>query len=122
MPPGSKFLFYSSVEPGKTTYLSADVEVHSEDGRFTVLQLQSLHATPLISTTASDDVNMFSEIIWGTEEPTGKTVTWDREEYSNDYNLSFMMERETGRRRYIPQADRESLEWHHKGLFAYIDH
>lgn len=36
---------------------------------------------------------MFSEIIWGTEEPTGKTVTWDREEYSNDYNLSLMMER-----------------------------
>ncbi|KAJ3534043.1 hypothetical protein NM208_g7715 [Fusarium decemcellulare] len=124
---GAHLPFYSSMANTGGADLSGDVEIHSVDGSHTIIQLQGLHATPLDPSTSENDANIFSELTWGPEIPTGTKVTWEGVEYADDLDLSFLMERVA----YFylrqidaafPKGQRDCFEWHHDRLFDYVDH
>lgn len=124
---GAQLPFYSSMADNGGADLSGDVEIHSVDSSHTIVQLQGLHATPLDPASSENDANIFSELTWGPEIPTGTNVTWEGAEYADDLDLSFAMEKVA----YFylrqidaefPKGQREGHEWHHDRLFDYVDH
>ncbi|KGO48676.1 Acyl transferase/acyl hydrolase/lysophospholipase [Penicillium expansum] len=124
---GAQLPFYSSMADNGGADLSGDVEVYSVDSSHTIIQLQGLHATPLDKSNSENDANIFSELTWGPEIPTGTNVTWEGDEYADDLDLSFLMEKVAYF--YLRQIDaefpkgkREGFEWHHDRLFDYVDH
>ncbi|KAJ5094616.1 hypothetical protein N7456_010477 [Penicillium angulare] len=67
--PGSQLPFYSSVANARFAKLSGDVDIYSPDGKYTMIQLQGLHTTPLTPLSSATDVPMFTEIQWAPEQP-----------------------------------------------------
>jgi hybrid polyketide synthase / nonribosomal peptide synthetase ACE1 len=125
--PGTQLPFYASMSNEGLSDLSGDVEIHSSDGKSTIIQLEGLHATPLEPPSAANDVKIFTELSWGPETPPGTNVTWEGEEFADDLKLSFMMEkvayfylRQIGTE--FPKDSRQGYEWHHARLFDYVDH
>ncbi|KAJ5494795.1 Acyl transferase/acyl hydrolase/lysophospholipase [Penicillium fimorum] len=124
---GAQLPFYSSMADNGGADLSGDIEVHSVGSSHTIIQLQGIHATPLDKSIAENDANIFSELTWGPEIPTGTNFTWEGDEHADDLDLSFLMEKVSYF--YLRQIDaefpkgkREGFEWRHGRLFDYIDH
>ncbi|KAJ5703384.1 hypothetical protein N7493_011773 [Penicillium malachiteum] len=66
--PGSKLPFHASVAKSKFSELSGDVDLYSSDGKYTAVQLQGLHTTPLVPLTTATDIPMFTEMQWAPEQ------------------------------------------------------
>ncbi|KAJ5683579.1 hypothetical protein N7462_006744 [Penicillium macrosclerotiorum] len=126
--PGTFLPFYSSVADVKFAELSGDVDIYSSDGRFTVVQLQGLHTTPLVPLTSATDIPLFTEMTWGPGEPTGRDadssdLSWLTEKCEASIDLEriayFYLK---SLHSSIPFADRERLNWHHRHLLSYALH
>ncbi|KAL5355551.1 hypothetical protein BJX96DRAFT_170776 [Aspergillus floccosus] len=121
-----KVPFDSTASTRITQSLQGDVNIYSPDGTRAV-QLEGLKTKPLSTPTESGDLNIFTELVWGLEQPDADDVSRNVAVEELNADLLFSLERvayyylrtldET-----VPARDRGRLEWHHKRLFAYIDH
>ncbi|KAJ5735043.1 uncharacterized protein N7483_000168 [Penicillium malachiteum] len=90
--PGSKLPFHASVANSRFSELSGDVDLYSSDGKYTVVQLQGLHTTPLVPLTSATDIPMFTEMQWAPEQAA--ECEFDTPSLTSDHkDLSFEMER-----------------------------
>ncbi|KAJ5266646.1 hypothetical protein N7478_009454 [Penicillium angulare] len=90
--PGSQLPFYSSVGKTRFSELSGDVDIYSSDGKYTMIQLQGLHTTPLTPLSAATDIPMFTEIQWAPEQPAACDFKPDQST-ADDLFLSLDIER-----------------------------
>jgi hybrid polyketide synthase/nonribosomal peptide synthetase ACE1 len=118
--------FYSSVVDARFAELSGDVDIFSADGRYTVVQLQGLHTTPLSPLSAATDVTMFTELIWAHEEPTGRKVHLTdllKEELSQSMDFErvahfYLKDLHSS----FQQSDHSEIAWHHQHFLSYVNH
>ena len=119
--------FFASITSNRPTDLSGDVEIHSQDGSTTLVQLQGLRTTPLTPAVPSNDLQLFFKTSWQVDAPTGNPGLWEGGENSYDYDLAFAQERVAYYyirllNEAIPPSKRSDLEWYHKVFYEYIDH
>ncbi|KAL8840015.1 MAG: hypothetical protein Q9170_001499 [Blastenia crenularia] len=122
--PGSKVQFRSSVAPGDGSDINGNVDVYENDGRTTIIQLQGLHTKPL---TTADDLEIFSEITWEAESPTGNDLTLHGDELASERELFATVERVAlfylrNLDEAISRNARQGLVEHQTRLFDYLDH
>lgn len=125
--PGAQLAFRSSVPPGESSDINGDVDVYSEDGQCTLLQLQGLHTTPLTPPSAMTDLHLFSEFVWQPESPTGRSLVLEGEQLAVETDMFTAMERVAHfylRRldKEVPRGKRQNLSEHNLRLFEYVDH
>lgn len=125
--PGSHLPFYSSVAAARFAELSGDVHIYSADGRYTVVQLQGLHTTPLTPLTPATDVPMFTEITWAPEEPTGREVKSEISWLPDDCTPSLDLERVAHfylkkLRSSMSEIEGSDISWRHGHLLSYASH
>lgn len=123
--PGSQVSFYSAVADARFAELSGDVDIYSADGKYTVVQLEGLHTTPLTPLTSATDVPKFTEMTWAPEEPTGCDV--DNSSLPEDHTLSLILERvahfylkrlgQSGQ-----ELNKSEMAWNHQHLLTFARH
>lgn len=124
--PDTNLRFYSSVVNARFAELSGDVDIFSADGRYTVVQLQGLHTTPLTPLSPETDVTMFTELIWADEEPTGRKshlTDWLKEDLSQSMDFErvahfYLKELHSS----FQQGDHSEIAWHHQHFLSYASH
>jgi hybrid polyketide synthase/nonribosomal peptide synthetase ACE1 len=125
--PGMLLPFYASVADARFAELSGDVDIYSSDGKYTVVQLQGLHTTPLTPLSSATDVPMFTEVTWAPEEPTRHKrdvqQNWSTEDFAHSLDLEriahFYLK---NLHMSIPDSERSQIQWHHSHLLAYAGH
>ncbi|EKG11539.1 Beta-ketoacyl synthase [Macrophomina phaseolina MS6] len=125
--PATQLPFRSTVPPGESGDINGDVDVYSEDGQSTLLQLQGLHTTPLTPPSAATDLHLFSEFAWHAETPAGRQLAAEGAQLVEETAMWTALERVAffylnRLDREIPAAARQGLPEHHVRLFAYVDH
>ncbi|PKS11761.1 hypothetical protein jhhlp_001750 [Lomentospora prolificans] len=126
-PTASKVRFFAYITSNRPTDLSGDVEIHSEDGSATLVQLQGLRTTPLTPAAPSNDLQLFFKTSWQPDSPIGSPSLWGGGGNSYDYDLAFAQERVAyyyirQLHEAIPPSERLGLQWYHKAFYEYIDH
>ncbi|KAM0544555.1 hypothetical protein ACHAPJ_011772 [Fusarium lateritium] len=123
--PGSLLSFHATVESDRPADLRGDFEVHSDDDSVTLIQLEGLSTTPLIPISAENDLDLFTEMTWAPESPTGNAAL--EGSLADDQAMALDMERVAYY--YMRQVDavvakkdRGNLEWHHQAFYRYFDH
>ncbi|EAW09117.1 putative hybrid NRPS/PKS enzyme [Aspergillus clavatus NRRL 1] len=118
--------FDSSASTGSGRSLQGDVSIYSLDGSRAV-QLEGLQTQPLSSPTEASDLNIFTELVWGVDRPDCEEILRTTVVEDFDAELLFSLERVAyfylrSLGEAVPERERNGLEWHHKRLFAYVDH
>ncbi|MCJ1261274.1 hypothetical protein MMC22_001138 [Lobaria immixta] len=122
---GLSLHFNSTISKDHMAEIDGDVDVYPPNGRNAMLQLEGMHTTPLVPATAATDLLIFSEAVWDFASPNAKSLLV--EETEENYDLGFALERVAyfylrNLQMVTTPEDRENCEWHHKKLFAYVDH
>ena len=123
--PGLELPFRSSVASSRFSELSGDVDIYSADGKYTVIQLQGLHTTPLAPVTPANDVLMFTEMEWAPEEPT---VNDSDQSLSTSGDLSICLDMERVAYFYLRRLHSDetstmsSIAPNHEHLITYAQH
>lgn len=122
--PGLKVQFRSFVSPGDGGDINGGVDVYLENTSTTIIQLQGLHTKPL---TAEDDLNIFSEISWEPETPTGGSLTLRGDELDTEKELFDAVERVAyfylrDLNKSVPDSARSNLADHQVRFFNYLDY
>ena len=127
--PGVQLPFRSSVPLGDediTADVGGDVEVFSEDGRFTVIQLQGLHTKPLSPPSAASDLHIFSQVVWKTESPAGGDMelhgarrTIEADMYDAMERVAYFYMRNVDRE--ASASNRQNLLQHHVRFLEWVD-
>jgi hybrid polyketide synthase/nonribosomal peptide synthetase ACE1 len=125
--PGAKLPVYASIDLSQPVDFVGDIQIHSPTNDFTIVQVQGLHVPPLTPHSPESDVNMFTEMMWGPELPSGKSLAKGGDSFSDDYAVSFLLERVAYYylRRIgtaLPQHARGKLERHQSHFLDYVDH
>ncbi|KAJ5311844.1 hypothetical protein N7476_007704 [Penicillium atrosanguineum] len=124
--PDTNVRFYSAVANCRFAELSGDVDIYSADRRYTVVQLQGLHTTPLTPLSSATDVTMFTELTWALEEPTGRKMyfaDWFKEDISQSLDLERVAHFYLKKLHYsFQQTDHSGIAWHHQHLLSYATH
>lgn len=118
--------FDSTASTRTTQSLQGNANIYAPDGS-RAIQLESLQTQPLSTPTASNDLNIFTELVWGIDRPNQEEAIKNTELQKLDADLLFSLERVAyyylkTLNATIPPSERVRLEWHHKRLFAYVDH
>lgn len=113
----------------KAHTLSGDVALYSSDGSSVAVLLEGLETTPLAHPTESNDLNIFTEMVWDVAYPDSQELLKKTRVDPFDPDLLFSLERVTyfylrNLAKQFPASERakKKLEWHHERLFAYVDH
>ncbi|KAI8952322.1 hypothetical protein F4801DRAFT_599995 [Xylaria longipes] len=118
--------FHSTAVVDNSKSLSGDVSIYSPTGSGAI-QLEGLKTQPLSNATESTDLNIFTELVWGIDRPDRDDVIAKTNVEELNADLLFSLERVAyfyikSLNRAVPVSGRSGLEWHHKRLFAYVDH
>lgn len=118
--------FYSTAATDTSKSLSGDANIYSLDGS-KAIQLEGLKTQPLSNPTESSDLNIFTELVWAIDRPDRDEIIRTTTVQELDVDLLFSLERVAyfylkSLNESVPTRDRAGLEWHHKRLFAYVDH
>ena len=109
------------------TEICGDVDVYTDDGAHTIIQMEGLGMIAVAGATSADDRQFFSETVWDCAAPDGKIVVGDERASSKEIELALLCERLA----YyywrtldisIPHDQRGRLETHHARLFETITH
>ncbi|KAL8848143.1 MAG: hypothetical protein Q9221_006829 [Calogaya cf. arnoldii] len=124
MIPGSLVPFRSSVKPGESDDINGDVEIYTDDGHTTMVQLQGLHTKPL---TVADDLDIFSAFQWEVECPTSGNLSIPEGELEGERKLFDTVERVAyfylqNLDKAIPKEARQNLAEHQRCLFNYLEY
>ncbi|KAI1749216.1 PKS-NRPS hybrid [Xylaria castorea] len=124
----TKVLFDSSASIGTSSSLSGDVSIYSPEGfAHKAIQLEGLQTQPLFHPTESNDLNIFTELVWDIDRPDSEEIVGKIDVQELDGELLFSLERVAyfylrSLDKAIPRSERTNLEWHYTRLFAYVDH
>lgn len=119
--------FRSAVPPADSADISGDVDIISQDGQGTLVQLQGLHTKSLVPPSAEDDLHLFSEFVWKGENVLGRELVLGERQFREESALFTAIERvafyylrllDTT----VLRKDRADLPEHFLSLFNYIDH
>ena len=106
--------------------LQGSVNIYAPDGS-RAMQLDGLQTTPLAKLTEANDLNIFTELVWDVDRPHQDEVIRKSTAQELNADLLFSLERVAyfylkSLDSIVPAKERANLEWHHKRLFAYVDH
>ncbi|KAI9848698.1 MAG: putative Hybrid PKS-NRPS biosynthetic cluster [Sclerophora amabilis] len=106
--------------------LQGDVNIYAPDGSRAV-QLEGLQTKPLANLTEANDLNIFTELVWDVDRPHRDEVIRQSTAQELNADLLFSLERVAyfylkSLDKMVPPKERANIEWHHKRLFAYVDH
>ncbi|KAI0185009.1 putative hybrid NRPS/PKS enzyme [Xylaria flabelliformis] len=124
----TKVLFDSSASIDTSSSLSGDVSIYSPEGfAYKAIQLEGLQTQPLFHPTESNDLNIFTELVWDIDRPDSGEIVGKIDVQELDGELLFSLERVAyfylrSLDKAIPRSERTNLEWHYTRLFAYVDH
>ncbi|RYP36755.1 hypothetical protein DL767_003254 [Monosporascus sp. MG133] len=124
----TKVLFDSTAAIGTSRSLSGDVSIYSPEGfAYKAIQLEGLQTQPLFHPTESNDLNIFTELVWDIDRPDSQEIVDKIDVQELDAELLFSLERVAyfylrSLDKAIPRSERTNLEWHYTRLFAYVDH
>ncbi|KAH0601132.1 hypothetical protein MHUMG1_00003 [Metarhizium humberi] len=124
----TEVLFDSTASIGDSGSLSGDVSIYSPEGfAHKAIQLEGLQTRPLFHPTESNDLNTFTELVWGVAQPDSQDILDKIDVRELDAELLFSLERVAyfylqSLDKAIPRSARNNLEWHYTRLFAYVDH
>ncbi|KID72760.1 Polyketide synthase-nonribosomal peptide synthetase [Metarhizium brunneum] len=124
----TEVLFDSTASIGDSGSLSGDVSIYSPEGfAHKAIQLEGLQTQPLFHPTESNDLNIFTELVWGVAQPDSQDILDKIDVQELDAELLFSLERVAyfylqSLDKAIPRSARKNLEWHYTRLFAYVDH
>lgn len=121
--PGSLLSFHATVESDRPAELRGDFEVHSDDNSVTLIQLEGLSTTPLIPISAENDLDLFTEMTWAPESPTGNDalgLAEDRAIALDMERVAYYYMRQVDA--VVAKEDRAKLEWHHQAFYRYFDY
>lgn len=119
--------FRSAVPPADSADIRGDVDIFSQDGQGTLVQLQGLHTKSLVPPSAEDDLHLFSEFVWKGEKVLGRELVLGERQFQEESALFTAIERvafyylrllDTT----VLRKDRADLPEHFRSLFNYIDH
>jgi hybrid polyketide synthase / nonribosomal peptide synthetase ACE1 len=130
MSPGAQLPFWASVAltDDETQDVGGDVDLYSQCGRFTLIQLQGLHTKPLSPLSAEKDLHLFSEVVWKPESPEGSNLELHGESLATEGEMFEAMERvayfymRTLRDELPPGNSRRDLAQHHVRFLEWADH
>ena len=118
--------FTAHVSPDSALGIHGDVDIFNNEGQGMV-QLQGLHTKSLSNPAPSNDLHIFSEVVWGFDVSNNKTYSPSDTITKSDRELSLVLERVAYF--YLRNLDisitreaRQGVEWHHQKLLAYVDH
>ena len=122
-----QLFFRSAITSDQSIEIEGDVDICTEEGDRTILQLEGLHTKSLAHATASNDSPLFLETVWGVDPLSRKSVAEDKPNLDDQAELSFDIERVAhfylrNLDNVATKADRANLESHHKIFFEYINH
>lgn len=127
--PGAQLPFWASVPlTDDSQDVGGDVDVYSQCGRFTLIQLQGLHTKPLYPPSAATDLHLFSETVWKPLLPKGANLELHGEERLGEAAMFDAMERvayfymRTVAAEFALGEKRAGLAQHHLRFLAYADH
>jgi hybrid polyketide synthase/nonribosomal peptide synthetase ACE1 len=125
--PGAKLPFYSRITPSESIHFVGDVSIYSPGKTKTLIQMQGLQITALTPPTPEDDVNMFTEPVWGLDGPVGSNLDQEHVQSSSQYETASRLELLAYHylqflAKAVPRQERENLEWHHARFLDYVDH
>ncbi|KAI1819734.1 PKS-NRPS hybrid [Xylaria intraflava] len=121
-------LFDSSASVATSRSLSGDVSIYSPEGfAYKAIQLEGLQTQPLFNPTESNDLNIFTELVWDVDRPSSEEIVGKINVQELNSELLFSLERVAyfylrSLDKAIPRSERTNLEWHYTRLFAYVDH
>ncbi len=124
----TKVLFDSSASVSTSRSLSGDVSIYSPEGfAYKAIQLEGLQTQPLFHPTESNDLNIFTELVWDIDRPDSEEIVGKIDVQELNAELLFSLERVAyfylrSLDKAIPRSERTNLEWHYTRLFAYVDH
>ncbi|KAI9147229.1 Acyl transferase/acyl hydrolase/lysophospholipase [Paramyrothecium foliicola] len=124
---GAKLPFYSCITPSESVDFMGDVCIYSPGKTNTIIQMQGLQITALTPPSQEDDVNMFTEPIWGLDGPVGSSLVEKHSERFTEYSFSFSLELLAYYyfENLVANLSKEeygSLEWHHLRYVEYAKH
>lgn len=113
-------------DPLATSIIGGDVEVYSQDGTSTLLQIEKVRVKAFSERSAQLDRQLFSEHVWGPAVPDGALAA-DNRATAADFELAEDLERISiyFMRKLaldIPPEQRTGLAWHHDALFDFVEH
>jgi hybrid polyketide synthase / nonribosomal peptide synthetase ACE1 len=119
--------FNSFISEDRGGKIDGDVEVYAEDGLHAMIQVEGMQTKPLLASTESTDLPIFSEVVWDFDSPKGIAVKPDSETIEGINDLPFLLERVAyfylrDLASIIPHEQRETAERHHQKFFVYIDY
>ena len=107
--------------------LYGDVDIYTQDGQSSIIQIQGITAVPLSSAAPSDDCSIFSEITWDVASPNGLLVAQNDRATAEEIELATLCERvahiylknldET-----FPKDSRTSLKWNYQRLLDFASY
>lgn len=119
--------FNSALSNQEETGIFGDVDIYTADGKYSILQLEGMHAVPFSGATSASDRQLFSHMLWDVAEPDGEAAAMDSRATSNEYELAYVLERVSSF--YLRRLDRDISQEHparsagpYKGLFNYASH
>ncbi|KAJ2974313.1 hypothetical protein NUW58_g8694 [Xylaria curta] len=124
----TKVLFDSAASVATSRSLSGDVNIYSPKGfAYKAIQLEGLQTQPLFHPTESNDLNIFTELVWDIDRPASEEIVGKIDVQELNAELLFSLERVAyfylrSLDKAIPRSERTNLEWHYTRLFAYVDH
>lgn len=116
----------ASVDTSRT--LSGDVNIYSPEGfACRAIQLEGLQTQPLFPPTESNDLNIFTELVWDIDRPDKQEFIDKIDVGELNEELLFSLERVAyfylrSLDKAIPRNQRTNLAWHYGRLFAYVEH
>nr|A0A4P8WAE5.1 RecName: Full=Polyketide synthase-nonribosomal peptide synthetase pyiS; Short=PKS-NRPS pyiS; AltName: Full=Pyrichalasin H biosynthesis cluster protein A; AltName: Full=Pyrichalasin H synthase [Pyricularia grisea]QCS37521.1 PyiS [Pyricularia grisea] len=121
-------LFQSSASVDDPQGLSGDVSIYAPGGlSCKAIQVEGLQTQPLFNPTEANDLNIFTELVWGVDRPDAKEIVNKVDVQQLDGDLLFSLERVAYYYlrildKSIPLSQRTGIDWHFGQLFAYVDH
>nr|AFI23580.1 PKS-NRPS hybrid [Colletotrichum higginsianum] len=113
---------------GSSKSVTGDASIYTPQGFDTkAIQLEGLQTRPLSDAAQLDELNIFTEAVWGVDRPDSEMAIAMTEVEPLDPEFFFSLERvayyyHRNLGASIPRSEREGVEWHHKRLLAYNDH
>src|SRR5207249_4640027 len=85
--------FHSVLNDSTSSEISGNVDIYTEDGQHTILQVEGIRAMPLAPATPADDFIIFSEILWNTAVPDGELIAKNDWAAAEEIEMGYLLER-----------------------------
>jgi hybrid polyketide synthase / nonribosomal peptide synthetase ACE1 len=85
--------FQTTLSDAVDSGICGDIEIHSSDRNFSMVQMEGVKAVPLDGANPGNDRQLFASPIWNIATPDGHAAAWDGRATDDDYKLAYILER-----------------------------